>query len=67
MTFKEYNSLVHHKPKLFSDASTDAAAIISAVGDAPSIPAPVVQVELDVYEESSEITSEHKMKHTNGR
>lgn len=50
-----------------SYASTDAAAIISAVGDAPSIPAPVVQVELDVYEESSEITSEHKMKHTNDK
>ncbi|XP_078267640.1 MICOS complex subunit MIC60 isoform X1 [Rhinoraja longicauda] len=46
-----------------SYASTDAAAIISAVGDAPSVPAPVVQV----YEQSSEITREHKMKHTDDK
>ncbi|XP_072898313.1 MICOS complex subunit MIC60 isoform X2 [Hemitrygon akajei] len=42
------------------NSSKDAAAIISAVGDAPSVPAPVVQVEL-----GSESMSEHEMEHKN--
>ncbi|XP_072112748.1 MICOS complex subunit MIC60 isoform X3 [Mobula birostris] len=41
-------------------SSKDAAAIISAVGDAPSVPAPVVQVE-----PGSETMSEHEMEHKN--
>ncbi|XP_051898158.1 MICOS complex subunit MIC60 [Pristis pectinata] len=44
------------------NSSKDAAAIISAVGDAPSVPAPVVQVE-----PSSETTSEHEMEHKSGK
>ncbi|XP_072898312.1 MICOS complex subunit MIC60 isoform X1 [Hemitrygon akajei] len=44
------------------NSSKDAAAIISAVGDAPSVPAPVVQVEL-----GSESMSEHEMEHKNGK
>ncbi|XP_062903127.1 MICOS complex subunit MIC60 isoform X2 [Mobula hypostoma] len=42
------------------NSSKDAAAIISAVGDAPSVPAPVVQVE-----PGSETMSEHEMEHKN--
>uniref|UniRef100_UPI00398F7AAB MICOS complex subunit MIC60 isoform X2 n=1 Tax=Pristiophorus japonicus TaxID=55135 RepID=UPI00398F7AAB len=46
-------------------SSKDAAAIISAVGDSPSIPAPVVQVEPSTLasEHSPGTTHEHEMEH----
>ncbi|XP_067885281.1 MICOS complex subunit MIC60 isoform X2 [Heterodontus francisci] len=47
------------------DSSKDAAAIISAVGDAPTVPAPVVQVEPSTLpqEHSPKTTCEHEMEH----
>ncbi|XP_072432423.1 MICOS complex subunit MIC60 isoform X3 [Chiloscyllium punctatum] len=38
-------------------SSKDAAAIISAVGDAPTVPAPGVQVEMEEKHDASQITS----------
>ncbi|XP_048452754.1 MICOS complex subunit MIC60 isoform X5 [Rhincodon typus] len=38
-------------------SSKDAAAIISAVGDAPTVPAPGVQVEMEQKHDASQITS----------
>ncbi|XP_038649230.1 MICOS complex subunit MIC60 isoform X2 [Scyliorhinus canicula] len=46
------------------DSSKDAAAIISAVGDSPTVPAPVVQSEPSILpqEHGPETTCEHEME-----